>query len=252
MDGTELRYAAEAIADAGTVVALTGAGVSTASGIPDFRSPGGIWDRFDPHDFHLSRFEADPDGFWRDRVEMVEAVYGPDVEPNAAHDALAGMERAGHLDALVTQNVDGLHGRAGSEDVIEIHGNGSRVVCRNCRERFEGDPVYERVRETGEAPRCPACDDVLKPDVVLFGEALPEHALYRAHALAEGADAFLVAGSSLSVEPAGSLPETAADHGATILLVNLDPTSMAGRAEYDFRADVTDVLPRLRAELDAL
>jgi NAD-dependent deacetylase len=250
MDERELSDAADAIRDAGTVVAMTGAGVSTPSGIPDFRSDGGVWDRYDPTDFHVSQFEADPEGFWAERVELVEEVYEGDVAPNAAHEALAALEAAGQLDGLVTQNVDGLHQRAGSEDPIAIHGNGQRVVCRSCDRRFDAEPVYDRVRNGGEAPpRCAHCEGVLKPDVVLFGEQLPEHAMVRAHALAEKADLFLTAGSSLSVEPAGSLPRTAADRGATIVVVNLEETPLSDRAEYDFREDVTDVLPRLRAEV---
>ncbi|MFC7227082.1 NAD-dependent deacylase [Salinirubellus salinus] len=249
MDERELRFAADAIRDAGTVVALTGAGVSTASGIPDFRSEGGIWDRYDPMDFHVSRFEADPEGFWTERVAMVEEVYGADVEPNPAHEALAGLERDGHLDALITQNVDGLHQRAGHEEVVEIHGNGDRVVCRDCRSRYDATPFYDTVRESGETPRCPECDGVLKPDVVLFGESLPEHAVFQSHSLAERADLFLVVGSSLTVEPAASLPRRAADTGATLAVVNLEDTGLTGRAAYDFRADVTDVLPRLHGRV---
>jgi len=249
MDERELQFTADAMREAETVVALTGAGISTASGIPDFRSEGGIWDRFDPADFHVSRFEADPEGFWTERVAMVEEVYGADVEPNPAHEALAALEDAGHLDALVTQNVDGLHQRAGHERVVEIHGNGDRVVCRDCRTRYEATPFYDEVREAGGSPRCPDCDSVLKPDVVLFGESLPEHALYESHSLAERSDLFLVVGSSLTVEPAASLPRTAADTGATLVVVNLEDTGLTGRAAYDFRADVTDVLPELHAEL---
>lgn len=241
----ELEFAAGALRDADTAVAFTGAGVSTASGIPDFRSDGGVWDRYDPADFHLSRFEADPAGFWSERVELVEEVYGPDVEPNPAHEALAALERDGHLDDLITQNVDGLHQRAGSEDPVEIHGNGRRVVCRACDRRYDVDGVYDRVRDGELPPVCPSCDGVLKPDVVLFGERLPEHALYRAQSLAERADVFVVVGSSLTVEPAASFPRVAADRGATLVVVNLEETPISGRAEYDFRADVTDVLPRL-------
>ena len=251
MDERELRFAVEAIRDAETVVALTGAGVSTGSGIPDFRSEGGIWEQFDPMDFHVSRFEADPEGFWTERVAMVEEVYGADVEPNAAHEALAAMEGAGHLDALVTQNVDGLHQRAGHEDVVEIHGNGDRVVCRDCRTRYEAGPFYDEVRASGDPPRCPECDTVLKPDVVLFGESLPEHALYQSHSLAERSDLFLVVGSSLTVEPAASLPRRAADTGATLAVVNLEDTGLQGKAAYDFREDVTEVLPRLLEGLNA-
>jgi NAD-dependent deacetylase len=250
MDETELRFAAGAIRDADSVVVMTGAGVSTPSGIPDFRSDGGIWDRYDPMDFHLSRFEADPEGFWRDRVDMVDAVFGDGVEPNPAHDALANLERAGHLDAVITQNVDGLHQRAGSEEVIEIHGNGGRVVCTDCRSRDDGNQYYDSVREGGAVPpTCPDCGGTLKPDTVLFGEQLPEYALFRSQALAEGADTFLVVGSSLTVEPAASFPRTAAGAGATLVVVNLESTTVSARAEYDFRADVTEALPRLQREV---
>jgi NAD-dependent deacetylase len=245
MDDRELSLAADAIRDADTVVAMTGAGVSTASGIPDFRSEDGIWTEYDPNDFHVRRFRADPEGFWSERVELVEDIFGDRVEPNAAHEALARLEDAGHLDTLVTQNVDGLHQAAGSEDPVEIHGNGQRVVCTGCQRRFDADPVYERVRDGEVPPTCEDCDEVLEPDVVLFGEQLPEHELFRAHAAAEDADAFLVAGSSLTVEPAASLPQKAAQRGATLVVVNLDRTALSDRAEYDFREDVTDALPRL-------
>jgi len=246
----ELRFAAGAVADAGTAVAMTGAGVSTASGIPDFRGPEGLWERYDVEEFHVRRFDRDPGGFWRDRLGLVEELYGEAVEPNAAHEALAAMEEADALDAVLTQNVDGLHGEAGSEDVVELHGNGSRVVCRSCGRRSGAERARERARDGELPPRCPECDGVLKPDVTLFGEALPEHAHYRAHALVQDADTFLVAGSSLTVEPAAGFAREAANRGATLILVNLEPTPLSERAEYDFRADVTDLLPRLAAAVD--
>ena len=242
----EIRFAAGAIRDADSVVAMTGAGVSTPSGIPDFRSEGGIWSEYDPMDFHISRFEADPEGFWSERVELVEDAFGGDAAPNPAHEALAGLEADGHLDALVTQNIDGLHQDAGNEEVIEVHGNGQRVACRNCTTRYEAEGVMERVQAGAVPPRCPSCEGLLKPDVVLFGEELPEYPLFRAQSLAERADLFLVVGSSLTVEPAASFPRTAADAGATLCIVNLDRTDLSDRAEYDFRADVTDILPALQ------
>lgn len=244
MNDRELTFAAQAIRDADSVVAMSGAGVSTASGIPDFRSEDGLWNEYDPNDFHISRFHADPEGFWAERADLVEDVFG-DADPNAAHDALARLERAGHLDGLITQNVDGLHQKAGTEDPIELHGNGQRVVCRGCRHRTDADGVFDRVRNGDLPPTCERCDGVLKPDVVLFGEQLPKHELFRAHALSERADVFLVVGSSLTVEPAASLPQTAFERGATLVVVNLDPTTVSSRAEYDFRADVTDAVPRL-------
>ena len=245
IDADGLRFAAHAIREADVTVAMTGAGVSTASGIPDFRGEDGLWERHDPAEFHVSRLDRDPAGFWRDRLALHETVSRDDVAPNAAHEALADLEAAGHLDRVVTQNIDGLHAAAGSADPIEIHGSGERAVCRDCGRRVPADPVRERARAGELPPRCGECDGVLKPGVVLFGESLPDHALFEAHALAERADVFLVAGSSLAVEPAASLPRTAADRGATLVLVDLERTPLSDRAEYDFRADVTDVLPRL-------
>ena len=245
MDRRELEFAAGAIRDADTVVAMTGAGVSTASGIPDFRSEDGIWTEYDPQEFHVSRFRRDPAGFWSDRAGLVKELFGDEVEPNAAHEALADLEAAGQLDGLVTQNVDGLHQAAGCEDPVEVHGNGQRVVCTGCNRRRDADPVFESVRAGAAPPTCEECDEVLKPDVVLFGEQLPEHALFRAHSLSESADTYLVVGSSLTVEPAASLPRTAAERGATLIVVNLEETPLSDRAEYDFRADVTEALPRL-------
>ncbi|EMA47248.1 SIR2 family NAD-dependent protein deacylase [Halococcus saccharolyticus] len=246
VDADDLRFAARVIREADTAVAMTGAGASTASGIPDFRGDDGLWDRHDPDDFHVSRLDRDPGGFWRDRLALHDEIYGDAIEPNAAHEALADLESTGHLDRVVTQNIDGLHVAAGSEGVVTIHGSGQRSVCRDCGRRVPAEPVRERARDGELPPRCEECEGVLKPGVVLFGESLPEHALFEAQSLAERADVFLVAGSSLTVEPAASLPRTAADRGATMVLVNLERTPLSDRAEYDFRADVTDVLPRLR------
>lgn len=243
-----VEAAARDLAAAEHVVALTGAGVSTASGIPDFRSEGGIWDQFDPGDFHYSRFQADPGGFWRERVEMHEAIYGDDVAPNAAHEALAALESSGVLDVLVTQNIDGLHRAAGSETVVELHGNADRVVCESCGERADAAPVYDAV--PGECPPRCGCGGVYKPDVVLFGEQLPQVPLQRAKRHAREADAFLAVGSSLSVEPAASLPRVAARTGATLVVVNLEETPVSDRAAHDFRADVTEVLPALAAAIE--
>ena len=249
VDDSEIEFVARAIADSDDVVALSGAGVSTASGIPDFRGEDGLWEQHDPMDFHIDRFRADPDGFWADRVALQGVLYEDGVGPNPAHHALADLEDAGYLDTLVTQNIDGLHQEAGSEDVIEIHGSAARVVCQDCSRRFDADPAMDHARNGDLPPTCGECDGTLKPDTVLFGEQLPEHALLRSHAAAESADLFLVVGSSLTVEPAASLPREAAQRGATLVVNNLDSTPLSDRAEYDFRADVTDVLPRVRDEL---
>lgn len=245
MDRRKLSSAAEAIRNADSVVTMTGAGISTASGIPDFRSEDGIWTRYDPNAFHISRFRTDPEGFWRERVELIREVFQGDIGPNVAHRALAELESAGHLDTLITQNVDGLHQAAGSEDPIEIHGNGLRAVCTECDRRFDIDPIVERVEGGETPPTCDYCDGVLKPDVVLFGERLPESKLLEAQSVSRNADVFLAIGSSLSVEPAASLPRHALEHGGALLIINLDRTELSDRADYEFRVDVTDVLPAL-------
>ncbi|CAI49972.1 Sir2-type NAD-dependent protein deacetylase [Natronomonas pharaonis DSM 2160] len=244
MDQT-LSAAANAVRDAETVAALTGAGVSTASGIPDFRSEDGLWNEYDPNDFHMSRFRADPAGFWRDRVELIADLFGDGVEPNAAHEALADLEAAGHLNTLITQNVDGLHQAAGSDDPIEIHGNGRRAACTGCNRRIDIDEAVQRVTAGEAPPTCERCGDVLKPDVVLFGEQLPKHDLMRAQSAAREADVFLAVGSSLTVEPAASLPRHTVDNGGQLVVVNLDRTEQSKRADFDLRADVTEALPRL-------
>jgi len=244
-----IERAADALADADHAVAFTGAGVSTASGIPDFRSDGGIWETFEPSDFRYNRFRADPSGFWTDRVEMHEAVYGGDIEPNEAHEALATMEEHGTLDTVITQNIDGLHTEAGSETVIELHGNADRVVCEDCGKRFDAGPVWGRIKEGDVPPRCHSCDGIVKPDVVLFGEQLPGPVLQRAREHAREADVFLAAGSSLSVEPAASLPRMATRGGGQLIVVNLEKTPASERATHDFRADVTEILPALASRV---
>lgn len=273
MDDTK-RLARE-IAAADTVVALTGAGISAPSGVPTFRGDDGVWDRFDRGDFEYDRFRRDPGGFWEDRLELHREMHGEAYEPNAAHEALAELGRAGHLDAIVTQNTDGLHddaapttevergeGQIGSEksggvtgtddaraEVIELHGNAHRIVCTDCERRFDAESVFERVVD-GEVPPVCECGGVLKPDVVLFGERLPDVAGQRARSLARESDVFLAIGSSLVVEPAASLPRLAARNGATTAVVNLEATPRDDEAAYLLREDVTTVLPELRKAVE--
>jgi len=236
---------------ADSVVAMTGAGVSTASGLPSFRGEDGLWAEFDQREFHARRLRADPAGFWSDRIELRERFYGGhDIEPNAAHEALATLEERGHLDAVLTQNVDGLHADAGSESVIKLHGTNREIECVECGARQPADPVFERAREGELPPRCGSCGGVLKPAVVLFGESMPDGPTLRAHELAGESEVFLAVGSSLTVQPAAGLPERAKRSGATLAVVNLDPTPLSERADYDLRADVTEVLPRLVETLE--
>ncbi|MXR52365.1 NAD-dependent protein deacylase [Halovenus sp. WSH3] len=247
----DITAVARAISEAESTVAFTGAGISTASGIPDFRSEGGIWDRYDPSEFHYSKFKADPAAFWEKRLELYDEIYGEEIRPNSAHEALAALEEAGHLDTVITQNVDGLHAAAGSS-VIEIHGNGQRVACESCDRTAPLDTAREQIENGTLPPECPDCGGVLKPDVVLFGEQLPRVALQQAKRLARDADVLLAVGSSLTVEPAASLPRIATRKGATLAIVNLEETPVSERAEFDIRGDVANVLPAIRDAVESV
>ncbi|MFD1645904.1 Sir2 family NAD-dependent protein deacetylase [Haloarchaeobius litoreus] len=243
---------AAAIADADEVVALTGAGLSTASGIPDFRSEGGLWDEFDERAFTIGRYRAQPARFWSDWLDLHGHFFDSEVAPNPAHDALARLESGGHLDALLTQNVDGLHLEAGSESVVHLHGTGTRATCPDCGTSIPVEAARDRVESGEDAPTCD-CGGVYKPDTVLFGERLPGTALQESNRRAETADVFLAAGSSLTVDPASLLPDTALRNGATLVVVNLDRTRYAGRADHVAREPVEEFLPAVAdrvAELD--
>jgi len=241
-----LAAVAEALRTAGSAVALTGAGVSTASGIPSFRGEDGVWERHDPTDFHRRRLDADPAGFWDDRLSLREAIYGDvDPDPNAAHEALTALESAGHLDAVLTQNVDGLHDDAGTDRVVELHGTHRRVVCDDCGHRRDAEPVFEAAAEDGDLPPRCDCGGVYRPDVVLFGEPMPDAAMNEAQRLARDSDVFLAAGSSLSVQPASLLPKIAAEAGSTLVVINYEETPRDAAAAHVLRADVTQVLPAI-------
>lgn len=249
MSEDDIDALADEVRAADSTVALTGAGVSTASGIPSFRGEDGIWDEFDPMSFHRRRLDADPAGFWRDRLDLRAEMAGDsDPEPNPAHEALAALEAEGHLDAVLTQNVDGLHSAAGSDRVVELHGTRRRVRCDDCGQRRPADPVFERAGEGDRPPRCD-CGGVYRPDVVLFGESLADAVLQEAQRLARESDVLLALGSSLSVQPASLLPRIATEAGATLAVVNFEPTPQDGAATYLYREDVTELLPALAARL---
>ncbi|MDR5672315.1 Sir2 family NAD-dependent protein deacetylase [Halalkaliarchaeum sp. AArc-GB] len=240
----DLAALASDLREADTAIALTGAGLSAASGIPTFRGEDGIWgEEFSEADFHISRFERDPEGFWEDRLDLNELLRPDSIEPNPAHEALADLENAGILDAVVTQNTDGLHAAAGTGAVLELHGNADRVVCHRCGRTKPATEIHERVRTGGNPPACSDCEGIYKPDVVLFGELLPRAVLKRARQLAEDSDVIVAAGSSLRVDPAASLPSQQRD--GVLAIVNFEETRYASRATYTFREDVTELLPAL-------
>jgi NAD-dependent deacetylase len=238
---------AELVLEHRPCVVLTGAGVSTESGIPDFRSASGIWAEFDPREYAtLGAFRRDPEKVWRfyaPRFAMLTAA-----EPNPAHLALAELERRGLVRAVVTQNIDPLHERAGSRDVIEVHGSIRTSTCLGCGQRYPLAEVIPLIEAHG-APPCPACGRILKPDVVFFDELLPEGAMERATALAQEAGLLLVVGSSLEVYPVADLPRSTLAAGGKVAVVNRTPTWVDDRAELVLRESAGETLGAVAAAL---
>jgi NAD-dependent deacetylase len=216
-------------------VVLTGAGISTESGIPDFRSPTGIWAHYDPMDYAtIDAFRRDPVKVWEFYALRLDAL--ATAQPNAGHLALADLERAGLVQAVVTQNIDGLHQQAGSREVIEVHGSIRTATCLQCG--------AEAPLQTAP-PLCPRCGAIMKPGVVMFGELLPPGALERAAELARGAGLLLVVGSSLEVYPVAALPEETLSAGGALAIVNRGPTPYDGRADLKVDAGAGETLSTL-------
>jgi NAD-dependent deacetylase len=239
---------AELIRDAGSVVALTGAGISVPSGIPDFRSPGtGLWEKVDPMQVaHIDAFHGDTARFWRYYRPRFQDLGSK--QPNRAHAALAELEARGLLDAVITQNIDLLHHKAGADRVIEVHGSIQTSSCTTCGSSYGIDSVEDLFDDDGVAT-CACCMGKVKPDVVLFGEFLPEGPMAEAHALCESCDLLICVGSSLEVYPVAGLPSVALNHGARLAIVTQGPTP------YDRDATVRldgDVVADLEAVLAAL
>jgi NAD-dependent deacetylase len=210
-------------------VVLTGAGVSTESGIPDFRSPTGIWAEFDPLEYaSLDAFRADPAKVWRFYAPRFAML--TEAEPNAAHRALAELERRGLVRAVITQNIDLLHERAGSREVVEVHGSIRTSTCLACDASYQLAEVVALL-ESADVPACEQCGAVLKPDVVFFGELLPQAKIDRAYALAREAALMVVVGSTLEVWPVAELPLETLRAGGTLAIVNVGPTALDDRAE---------------------
>lgn len=250
--GAEERQAtarfAELIRESRSTVALTGAGASVPSGIPDFRTPEtGLWANVDPMEVaHIDVFERDPVRFWsyyRPRFHSLG-----DKRPNAAHEALAEMERRGLLEAVITQNIDRLHGAAGSRNVIEVHGSIATSSCRECAASYGIDEVDGLFDGDGVAI-CGACDGPVKPDVVLFGEMLPEAAMRDAQELAARADLMICIGSSLLVHPVAGLPGITLDSGGQIAIVTKGPTPYDDHAALKLEGEVDAELSALAAAL---
>lgn len=253
----QVERLAAMIVSARRVVVFTGAGVSTESGIPDFRSPGGIWEQYDPSEFTYQRFLGSAETrrkhweFYRSGI-----LGGEEAKPNAAHYAIAELDTMGKLDCVITQNVDNLHQKAGvpPEKVIELHGNMKWVKCLDCGQRTSMDEVVKRVdREGADEPRCDKCAGILKPEAVFFGEPLPEEALRRATYHSTNCDLFIVIGSTLVVTPAAYMPSYALKRGAKLAIINLSPTPLDHQASVLIRAKageaMTKVVQRARKRL---
>ena len=239
---TALDQAAALLQPARSAMAFTGAGISVESGIPHFRGEGGLWTKFDPYKVaHIDTFRKDPAQYWTYSLNHRRT----DAQPNPAHRALVEWEQRGHLRAVVTQNTDGLHQKAGSGRVIELHGSSHEVVCLDCEARLPRDQA-DRMNREHCPPSCPTCGGgFLKPTVVLFGEALPVDALRDAQALAMAADVVLIVGSSLQVYPAAGIPRLAREHGAELCIVNAEPTPFDQVAAVVINGKAGEILPQV-------
>ena len=241
MSGDQARRLGTLIADSSSVVVLTGAGISVPSGIPDFRTPGtGIWEKVDPMEVaHIDSFRRDPALFWSFYRERLQAL--SDVQPNRAHEVLVEMERDGMVRAVVTQNIDTLHERAGQQEVIEVHGSIRTSSCSACGAKVLLADLQDRFDEDGIAT-CPLCQSALRPDVVLFGEMLPADEMLHATQLAAAADLMLCVGSSLEVHPVAGLPEVTMAAGGRIAIVTQGSTPYDDVAEVVCSGDVVEEL----------
>jgi len=242
-DGIE--FAAGLLHKAERAVILTGAGISTPSGIPDFRSDGtGLWSRDEPLEVaSLHTFRTDPEKFYAWFRPLAGQIF--DARPNPAHLALAELEERGHIRSIVTQNIDMLHKKAGSGRVIEMHGTLATLSCTQCFRKVDSLPYLRPFVEKGVIPHCPNCGAVLKPDVILFGEQLPQRAWFEAQRDSRACDVMVVAGSSLEVLPVAGLPMQALERGAHLIVINNSPTYLNLRADAVIQGDVAEVLPAI-------
>jgi NAD-dependent deacetylase len=240
-----IRAAADLIIKSSKILVFTGAGLSTESGIPDFRSPGGVWDRYDPSEFLFQRFVSDErarEKYW----QMSTEFYAPmkNALPSPGHLAIKELEDLGKVLAVVTQNIDALHHKAGNspDKIIELHGTAFSVSCLSCGRKYDRDEIQERLRSGVKVPYCDTCSGILKPDTVSFGQSMPEEAVAGAFRYAEQCDLCLVLGSSLVVYPAAHVPSHALDHGAKLIIVNRDPTPLDTRAHLAIHDSIGKVL----------
>jgi NAD-dependent deacetylase len=249
----KIEQVARWIIGSNRTVVFTGAGLSTESGIPDFRSPGGVWDRYNPEDFYFQRFlesETSREKYWQMATEMYEPI--KNARPNPAHMAIAELERLGKLDCVITQNIDGLHLKAGNseEKVIELHGSAMSVSCLSCKKRYDRDLIQERLRKGVKIPYCDDCGGPLKPATISFGQAMPERETEEAYHRSSTSDLFLVIGSSLVVQPAASMPLVAKRSGAKLVIINRDITPCDEIANLVFHDQAGSTMAALLSQVE--
>jgi len=238
------------ILESSRVVVFTGAGISTESGIPDFRSPDGIWTKFDPDDFTIQKFMSSEKTRRMQWQMMAEGSLLKDAEPNQAHHAVAELEKLGKLTCVITQNIDNLHQKAGSspDKVFELHGNMKFVRCMSCDRRFPVEDILQRLNKE-EIPDCQFCRGILKPGAVFFGESLPQQVLNDAIKHSRNCDLFIVIGSTLVVYPAAYMPMYAVESGAKLVIINLSSTPMDAKAAALITASAGEVMGKIVGEL---
>jgi len=244
-----IEFAADLLRQAERTMVLTGAGISTPSGIPDFRSEGtGLWSRDEPLEVaSLNTFRTAPERFYQWFRPLARQIFN--AQPNPAHLALADLEKAGRVRLIATQNIDILHQKAGSRNVVEMHGTLATLSCTACFSKWGSEKYVESFAEHGTIPRCPKCNAILKPDVILFGEQLPQAAWMEAQKGARGCDLMLVVGSSLEVLPVAGLPMQALDRGAHLVIINNSPTYLTARADLVILEDVAEILPLIAEQV---
>jgi len=242
-----IEKVAELIVSSRRIVVFTGAGASTESGIADFRSRGGVWDRYNPEDFYFQKFLASEESrekYWKMSTEAYGSIRK--AKPNPVHLAIAELEKLDKLDCVITQNIDGLHHKAGNspEKIIELHGNALSVSCLSCGRKYDRDEVQERIRGGVKVPRCDDCEGLLKPDTISFGQAMPERETNEAYERSFGSDLFIVIGSSLVVQPAAYMPLRAKQGEAKLVIINRDPTPHDSYADVVINGAAGEIMGR--------
>lgn len=250
----QIDTVAEMVLESKKLVVFTGAGVSTESGISDFRSPGGIWDRFDPGELNYQTFMASEGG--REKYWQFSRALWPEIagaQPNPGHNAIAEFYHMGKLDCVITQNIDSLHQRAGvpEEKVIELHGTMKWVNCLECGQRYPREPIQAQLDAGTKVPRCESCGGIMKPATVSFGQPMPEQETRQAEAAASACDLFLSVGSSLVVYPAAQMPLIARENGARLVIINLTPTPHDSHADIVINEKTGPVLSAIAQRVKA-